>query len=39
MSDAIEKIEANRDGLEELAKRDVPCAWVAQELLEIVDDE
>lgn len=34
-----EKVEANRDDLEELAESDLPVAWVAETLLEAAEEE
>ena len=38
-SNAVEKIEAKRDTLEDLAETDFPAAGLARDLLEIADKE
>jgi len=35
---ATEKIEAQRDGLEDLAESDSPASWIAETLLEAAND-
>ena len=35
---AKEKIEANRDTLEELAESDLPCSEIAQAALEVIEE-
>jgi hypothetical protein len=36
---ATEKIEAQRDELEDLAESDNPTSWIAETLLEAANDE
>ena len=34
-----EIIEENRDTLETVANADLPCSWIAEELLELVEGD
>lgn len=34
----LQRLQDNRDVLEDIADSDIPCAWVADALLDAVDD-